>query len=244
MTGIFITSTGTDIGKTHVACRLLEWDHLHHQKLTACKPIISGWPENEKETHLTDTGLLLRATQQPLTSETIAALSPWQFQPALSPDMAANITGKEILPEALIAYSRNFISKASQNSKIALIEGVGGVMVPLCTQFTVLDWITQIDCHAIVVVGTYLGTLSHTLTAIEVLKMKEVKILAVVVNETPNSTVTLSQTVASLQSFLPYHIIAWPYAQASQATEETVSYLYAHLLKEMKMRALSLEINE
>lgn len=231
MTGIFITATGTDIGKTYVACQLLKWDQAHWRVFTACKPVISGWPTHESEIYKTDSALLLAANQLPITAETLDRMSPWRFHLPLTPDMAARREGKNIVPEALLSYCQQLIEEAKQASKAVLIEGAGGIMAPISGKFTALDWITQLESPCILIAGSYLGTLSHTLTAVEVLQMKNVNILAIVVNETLNSTVSLQETCECLQSFLPYPIIAWPYSKQTEGVNKAVSTLYNSLLQ-------------
>ncbi len=91
MTGLFITATGTGIGKTYVTQHLLQCDQAQKRVFTACKPIISGWPcsGSEKDIQHTDTALLLQAQHQPCTLECIENISPWRFSAPLSPDLAA-----------------------------------------------------------------------------------------------------------------------------------------------------------
>lgn len=231
MAGIFITATGTDIGKTYLLCRLLRWDNAHQRVFTASKPVISGWPHQPEEINKTDTALLLEASCQPITSETINHLSPWRFHPALTPDMAARMEGKDIHPSALVSYCQQQIKNANQSAKTVLIEGAGGVMSPISSHFTVLDWVAALACPCILVTGSYLGTLSHTLTAVEVLRMKKVDILAIIVNETPDSTVYLEETCASLRSFLSYPVIDYPHMKQPEMTSPAIDLLYQHLLQ-------------
>lgn len=217
--GIFITSTGTNIGKTYVTAQLLRYDSMHKNCLSASKPIVSGPP--------IDTDTLLAAQQICITTQNRNNISPWQFTAPLSPDMAAAQEGKSISAEALVSDSLQRIQQAQLAQKTHLIEGVGGVMVPLQGTFTVLDWIARVGCPCILVVGSYLGTLSHTLTAIAVLRAKNIQIMAVVINETPESSVVFSELCAHLQSLLPdLSLFALPYS-ASQGINPAIASLYS-----------------
>lgn len=89
-----------------------------------------------------------------------------------------------------------------------LIEGVGGVMVPLGPRHTVLDWITALETATLLVVGSYLGTLSHTLTAVEALRARGIEPVGIVISESEESPVPLSETRATLSNFLPSMMIA------------------------------------
>ena len=81
------------------------------------------------------------------------------------------------------------------------IEGVGGIMVPLDAKRTVLDWMAALNIPLLLVVGGYLGAISHTLTALDVLAQRKLKIAAIVVSESERGTVELDDTVASIARF-------------------------------------------
>ena len=81
------------------------------------------------------------------------------------------------------------------------IEGVGGIMVPLDGKRTVLDWMAALNIPLILVVGGYLGAISHTLTALDVLAQRHLTIAAIVVSESERGTVELEDTVASIERF-------------------------------------------
>jgi dethiobiotin synthetase len=84
-----------------------------------------------------------------------------------------------------------------------LVEGVGGAMVPLATPHTVRDWIAELGLPVLLVAGSYLGTISHTLTAAEALHAKGVNIATVVLSESETSPVPLEETAAAIGQFLP-----------------------------------------
>jgi dethiobiotin synthetase len=99
-----------------------------------------------------------------------------------------------------------------------LIEGVGGVMVPLDHRHTVLDWMTALNISAVLVTGSYLGSLSHALTSIDALQRRAIAIKTIVVNETVGSTVPLVDTATTLQRFAAsIPIVALPRLRAADA---------------------------
>ena len=75
-------------------------------------------------------------------------------------------------------------------------------MVPLDDTHTVLDWMTALGAPLLVVTGSYLGALSHTLTCLDVLERRKLAVKALVVNETPGSSVTLDDTMMTLKRFV------------------------------------------
>ena len=76
-------------------------------------------------------------------------------------------------------------------------------MAPLEDHRTVLDWMVAINQPIILVAGSYLGTLSHTFSAIDVLERRDLSIAALVVNETAGSPVSFNDTVESIRTFCP-----------------------------------------
>ena len=82
-----------------------------------------------------------------------------------------------------------------------IIEGIGGIMVPLDERHTVLDWMIELDLPLILAAGSYVGTLSHTLSALDVLDRNGLKVVAVVVNETPGSAADLDDTAKTIRRF-------------------------------------------
>jgi dethiobiotin synthetase len=197
MTALFITATGTEVGKTFLSCGLIHQLRAQQRSISALKPVISGFDAAHPEA--SDSGALLAALGRPPTIENVADISPWRFAAPLSPDMAARREGRTIDLATLIAFCR----KAMAQSERLLIEGIGGLMVPLDDGHTVLDWIEALDVPVILVAGSYLGTLSHTLTALEVLEMRARKLVALVVSESEGSSVPLSDTLETLQRLVP-----------------------------------------
>ena len=115
----------------------------------------------------------------------------------LSPDMAAAREHRSIPFAALVDFCR-----APSSADVTLIEGIGGVMVPLDAEHTVLDWIAALGAPALLVVGSYLGTLSHSLTAAAALRSRGVVLAAVIVSESAEQPVAVEETAASLRRFL------------------------------------------
>ena len=206
MTGVFVTATGTDIGKSFVTAGLVREMRHRGMAINALKPVVSGF--NPGQAAGSDSGILLSALGKKVTPETLDEISPWRFAAPLSPDMAAQREGKTVDFDALIAFSRRAIDKAPD---LTMIEGIGGVMVPLDEHHTVVDWIAVLALPSLLICGSYLGTISHTLTTLDVLARRNIEVVAVIVNETPGSAVDLEETAASLRRFAgPSPVISLP----------------------------------
>ncbi len=191
----FVTSTGTGIGKTYATAALLKQARSRGMRVEGCKPVISGFDPAQVED--SDTGVLLAAMGLAATSESIARVSPWRFAAPLAPSMAARLEGRALDYAALVAQGRAAMDDPSVD--LAVAEGVGGVMVPLDDTHTVLDWIADVGAPALFVAGSYLGTISHTLTALEVLRMRGVQVAGIVVNESEDSSVPLADTADEIR---------------------------------------------
>lgn len=188
MSAYFITATGTDIGKTFATCALSAatgWP--------AYKPVISGFTGTDTDTHR-----LIDAMGQGKVEE----VSPWRFTAPLSPDMAAAREGRVLDYAALLDWCR------ARAQSPGFIEGVGGVMVPLDDRHTTRDWMHALGLPVILVAGSYLGSISHTLSAVEVLNPLSIR--AILVSESAQSSVPLADTCATLARHTRHLIVPQP----------------------------------
>lgn len=196
MSAYFVTSTGTDIGKTFVTAGLIRYMRGAGQPVNALKPVVSGYDSSVVET--SDPAVLLKALGRQVSADEISSIAPWRFRAPLAPDLAAARENRSIDFNALIEFSR---SAVKATTGILFIEGVGGIMVPLNGKRTVLDWMAALNIPLLLVVGGYLGAISHTLTALDVLAQRKLKIAAIVVSESERGTVELDDTVTSITRF-------------------------------------------
>jgi len=181
----FITATGTDLGKTWLAAGILAAWRAAGRPARALKPVMSGYaPERHDASDIAKLG---------------ADRTAWCYRAPLSPDLAAAREGKRIDYARLLDWCR---SEIAAFDGWTLIEGIGGVMVPLDARHTVRDWIAALGLPTLLVAGTYLGALSHTLTALVALRAVGVEPVRLIINETAGSTVSLEDTLASLTPHL------------------------------------------
>lgn len=197
MSSLFVTATGTEIGKTFVTAALARHWHRQGRAVGVLKPVVSGFDDSTKAE--SDPAVLLRALGRPVTDTGLAEIAPWQFQAPLSPDMAAAREGRAIDFPALVGFCRQATVAAEADP--LLIEGVGGAMVPLTDRETVLDWMAALGLPVLLVAGSYLGTISHILTTLLALHGARLEVRAIVLSETPGSTVPLEETRATVARF-------------------------------------------
>lgn len=191
-----MTASGTEVGKTFVTAGICRGLLGRGLSVRALKPVISGFDAGDSSE--TDTAVLLAAQGLDAAPENIEAVSPWRFAAPLSPDMAAAREGREIDFERLLGFCR---MAADGPEDVLLVEGIGGVLVPLDATHTVMDWIVALGMPSLVVGGSYLGTISHTLAAIEAMRARNAAVAAVVISESEESPVPLEETVAAIRRF-------------------------------------------
>jgi dethiobiotin synthetase len=196
VTAIFITATGTNVGKTQVVASLIRHLRQFGRTVEAIKPIVCGYDTARAAAN--DPGTLIAALGLPFSPESIDRISPWRFRAAVSPDLAARYEGRTIDVDSVVAFCQNAIERRRD---ALLIEGVGGVMVPLDESRTILDVMMALRLPLILVAGSYRGSLSHTLTALDSLFRRDMSVFATIVNETPDSAEPLDEVVASIGRF-------------------------------------------
>jgi dethiobiotin synthetase len=197
MSAFFVTATGTDIGKTYVASGLVRHWRAAGRPVDALKPVATGFDPAAAVACFG--GLLVGALGRSVTPAEIDRISPWRFAAPLSPDMAAQYEKRSIDFDALVQFSQ---AAVTSNKGMLLIEGIGGIMVPLDGSRTVLDWMIALNIPLVLVTGSYLGSLSHTLTTLDVLVRRGLAVKAVVVDETPGSPVTMQSTIETMTNFV------------------------------------------
>ena len=215
MPTLFISGTGTGVGKTLVTTTLIRQIRLSNKSVNALKPVITGFDENNYLK--SDTALILNELGCDLTWKNINKISPWRFHDPISPNMASEIEGRPLDVDKIAAFCH---AKSSADS-ILLVEGVGGVMVPLNNEATVLDLMVELAVPVIIVVGSYLGTLSHTLTTLWVVKNFGLKIAGIVISESEENAVPVVEIQRTLRKFADdFPIIIFPRLKDNKAPSD------------------------
>jgi len=192
----FVTSSGTEIGKTYVTALLCRAMVKREMVPGALKPIMSGFDADDLPA--SDAGQLLSALGVPVTPETIASISPWRFTPSISPDMAAKRAGSEIDTDDLVQFCRLGLEAPSD---ALFIEAAGGIMAPINDRDLMIDWAQRLQFPLILVVGSYLGTISHTLTAIDAAQSRGLTIASLVMSESTVSPVPMEETAETISRY-------------------------------------------
>lgn len=197
MSALVVTGSGTEIGKTFVACALIRALRAQGRAADALKPVVTGFDDRAPEG--SDPALLLDALGEAVTAETLARVSPWRFAAPLAANLAAEAEGRTLAFQDIADLCR---ARIAQTSGLLVIEGAGGVMAPTDAAATFLDLIAALAAPALLVTGSYLGSISHTLTALATLEGASA-VAGVVVNESTDSSVDFEATVKTLAGLRP-----------------------------------------
>jgi dethiobiotin synthetase len=174
--GIFVTGTGTEVGKTVVACVIARTLAARGDRVAVFKPAVSGLDEIAPE--LADHALLRAAAGSQQSDDEIA---PYRYGPPVSPHLGAELAGERIDPARLVAAARH----AAAGADALVCEGVGGLLVPLTLGYLVRDLARELDLPMVVAANPGLGTINHTLLTIEGARAVGLEVAAVVLTPWP-----------------------------------------------------------
>ena len=199
---IFITSTGTNIGKTYCTVEILK-EMLHRKVLfNAYKPILSGF--NIYNIKDSDSYKILKTNNKEPKIEDIKEISPWLFEKPIAPSIAAKKENKSLKYNDVLEWCL----KKSDNNIINIFEGAGGLLVPIEKIKTILDLMKDLNSKVVLVVGNYLGSVSHTLSAIQNLQHANLQIINIIINKNINNDdIDIKDTESLLRSSINKKII-------------------------------------
>lgn len=173
--GVFVTGTGTEVGKTVVAAAVARTLAAEGERVAVFKPCVTGLDEGGESDHQ----LLRRASGSSQGDEEIA---PYRYGPPASPHLAASLASEEIDPQRL----REAAGTAAASADAIVCEGVGGLLVPLALGYSVRDLAVDLGYPLVVAATPGLGTINHTLLTIEAALAAGLEVGAVVLTPWPD----------------------------------------------------------
>jgi dethiobiotin synthetase len=179
MRGLFVTGTDTGVGKTIVSAALLASMAAAGEPVRAHKPVVTGLADRSQDG---DHG------RWPADHELLGAaahmspeqVSPLRYGAAASPHLAAQLTGERIDPARLLAAAL-----AGTDEETLIVEGVGGLLVPLTEDHTVRDFAAALGLPLLIAARPGLGTINHSLLTIHAARSAGVEVRAVVLTPWP-----------------------------------------------------------
>jgi dethiobiotin synthetase len=172
--GVFVTGTGTEVGKTVVAAAIARTLAGEGKRVAVFKPCVTGLDDDGESDH----ELLRRAAGSDQSDDEIA---PYRYGPPASPHLAAMIAGDEIDPGRL----RVAAAAAAEGAEAIVCEGVGGLLVPLAPGYAVRDLAADLGYPVVIAAAPGLGTINHTLLTIESARAGGLAVAGVVLTPWP-----------------------------------------------------------
>ncbi len=220
MTSFFVTGIDTEIGKTIVTGNIAKYLASTGVKVTTMKPVQTGCVGIAEDilTHRSIMGCKLNIYDKNLIT------APEIFKFPASPHLAAELENRTINFQKI----DKCIQILNDNFEVVLIEGAGGVYVPLTRDYTTLDFVAERKLPVIIVSSPRLGSINHTMMTIEILKSRSIQIAALVYNMYPpekesiaNDSIRVIKDL-SAKLGLNFPIFINPYAE--KGTDITVDF--------------------
>jgi dethiobiotin synthetase len=211
--GVFVTGTGTEVGKTVVAGVIARTARVAGKRVSAFKPAVSGLDDSTAGTP--DHEHLRMAAGSGQSDDEIA---PYRFGPPVSPHLAAEAAGEEIERDRLLVA----LAVARSAGDFLVCEGVGGFLVPLRSDYLIRDFARDVGLPVVVVASPGLGTINHTLLTVESVRAAGLEVAAVVLTPWPEDPGPLERSnretiaatsqveVATLATIDPRAPETWP----------------------------------
>lgn len=194
MSGLFITGTDTEIGKTFVSSILIKIIAEEGYKVIGMKPVASGAKNVNGILKNDDALSLIQASN---VDADYNSVNPYVFEPAVSPHIAAEQAGIEINLDEI----KKCFSQLQKKSDVVVVEGVGGWYAPLSTHTTVADLAESLKLPIIIVVGLRLGCLNHALLTVEAIRKSGLSIAGWVANHVEKDFSFAEKNITTLKEY-------------------------------------------
>jgi dethiobiotin synthetase len=183
--GLFVTGTDTGVGKTVLAAAIIAALRARGAAPQAFKPVITGLDEPPDPAWPPDHEVLARAAGSP--AEDVALE---RYGPPVSPHFAAELAGRPLDPQALLARVRD----AAGGGGPVIVEGVGGLLVPLADGYDVRRFARALGLPVVIAARPGLGTINHTLLTLEAAHAASLNVAAVVLTPWPREPSAIEQS--------------------------------------------------
>ncbi len=180
MKNVFVTGTDTDVGKTVSVAALVSLLLNKKNDVLPMKPIQTGCERSNGKWKVPDLELVLNASGLKVSEEKKELLCPYKFELPCSPHLASDKEKKEISLEKIVQS----FSKLCHTQDIIIVEGAGGILVPINKKTMMLDLMKTFNLPVILTTRTGLGTINHTLLSINELKRADLNVAGIIFCET------------------------------------------------------------
>ncbi|MDO8291713.1 MAG: dethiobiotin synthase [Gallionella sp.] len=219
--GYFVTGTDTNVGKTLISCALLHGFAAQGKRVTGMKPVAAGCNDEGQN----DDVLQLRAASNVLAS--MGQINPYSFSPAIAPHLAAQFAGVSINFARIVES----FSELDRQADVVIVEGAGGLLVPLNAGQDSSDLMRQMGLPVILVVGIRLGCLNHALLTVEAIAARGLTLAGWVANVLDAKMAMQGENIAALQQRISAPLLGVVPFQLQPDAREVAALLDVHLLE-------------
>lgn len=219
MSGFFITGTDTGVGKTLVACGLLQAFAQAGYQTRALKPVAAGCEQTAEGWRNEDALALMQSMTESLQ---YAQVNPVALKAAIAPHIAAQEEGLSLSVEDIAAHCRSLLPLA----EITVVEGAGGWRVPLSEDETLADLARALALPVILVVGMRLGCINHALLTAEAIAVDGLPLAGWVANSLEPEMPAYAENLATLQARIAAPLLGVvPWQPAGVPAKSIASYM-------------------
>lgn len=187
----FVTGTDTGVGKTYVACKLIQQYVAQGYKVVGMKPVAAGCEFVDGEWVNED---VLKLTQASNVKAPREQINPYSFKAPIAPHIAAEKAGVEIE----LAVIKQAFDQLAKMADIVIVEGAGGFLVPLNNRQSMADLAAALDIPMILVVGMKLGCINHALLTLEAIKARQLDLHGWIANQIEPGMAVYDENIAAI----------------------------------------------
>jgi dethiobiotin synthetase len=205
VSGVFVTGTDTEVGKTYVSVLAAKWLRAHGVDVGVMKPVETGCVEIDGRLVAADAQALVAAAG---VADEMSLVVPCPLRKPLAPLVAAELEGTSVDVPTILESFRELSARHS----FMIVEGAGGLLVPLTEECTMLDLALQMELPLVIVTASKLGAINHSLLTLEVAKARGLSVAALIVNFlTPESDEAQRTNAMTLGDLVSVPVLEIPY---------------------------------
>lgn len=174
--GLIVTGTDTGVGKTYITSAIANALYKRGINLKVFKPFATGSVFSKTYGEYSQDALLLKKASH--SNQTLKEINPILLKTPLAPAASASVE-KKIID---VSLAKKLINKSISEGNFTLIEGIGGLLVPITSKMLFADFISKINLPVLVVARSSLGTINHTLLTLNEINIRKIHLLGVIFN--------------------------------------------------------------
>ncbi len=191
----FITGTDTDVGKTYIASSLIRHFAQMNVNVLGMKPVAAGCELVNGQLLNGDVSQLLQASN---IKAPLALINPYAFQAAIAPHIAAKQAGVTVSLEVIATAFKQL----TQLADVVIVEGAGGLCVPLNECETTTDLVVKLNLPVILVVGMRLGCINHALLTVQAIQARGLTLTGWVANQVSGEMTAYQENFDTLKQMI------------------------------------------